>query len=226
MEIKRVKLFQNTVSSQNALREINENNLTHGECLDKLKESLKKTFKKKYCILTSNCFFSIFLSLKALGLNKKRVLIPEVSTCFSFVNAIKASGNIPVFCSVDNEFGNLNVSSIDEIYESKGFDVILSPNHMGMILDTSVLVKYNVPIIEDCAQSFLTSSIKKSTSTVQVFSFYPTKVMNGIDGGAILTDDIELYIKANNLLGYDNQFIDDDVVRYNCKMLNVNAAYL
>ena len=69
MEIKRVKLFQNTVSSQNALREINENNLTHGECLDKLKESLKKTFKKKYCILTSNCFFSIFLSLKALGLN-------------------------------------------------------------------------------------------------------------------------------------------------------------
>ena len=154
------------------------------------------------------------------------MLIPEVSTCFSFVNAIKASGNIPVYCSVDNEFGNLDVNRIDEMFKSKGFDAILSPNHMGMVLNTNVLVKYGVPIIEDCAQSFLTSSIKKSISTIQVFSFYPTKVMNGIDGGAILTDNKELYNLANNLLGYDNQFIDDDVVRYNCKMLNVNAAYL
>ena len=42
MEIKRVKIFHNTVSTQNVLREINRNNLTHGDCLNTLKELLKK----------------------------------------------------------------------------------------------------------------------------------------------------------------------------------------
>ena len=87
------------------------------------------------------------------------------------MNAVKATDNLPVFCDVDLVSGNLDLESVEKTFHEIGFDAILSPNHMGKVLNTKKLEKYNVPIIEDCAQSFLSSTIKKSESTVQVFLF-------------------------------------------------------
>ena len=161
-----------------------------------------------------------------MGLKNKKILLPAVSTCFSFLNAVKATDNLPVFCDVDLVSGNLDLESVEKTFHEIGFDAILSPNHMGKVLNTKKLEKYNVPIIEDCAQSFLSSTIKKSESTVQVFSFYPTKVANGIDGGAILTDNEALHNKLKDIVNYNNQYVNDGIIRYNCKLSNINATFL
>lgn len=226
MYIKRVKILIEPEAKENVVEAINCGELVYGDSLIKLNYELKRIFKKKYCLLTSNGFSSIFLSLKALGLDGKKILIPAISSCFSFVNAIKASGNIPVYCDVEESSGNICILSAKSIFKNKGFDAIVSPNHIGVISCIEKLTEFCVPIIEDCAQSFLSSSEVISNSTFQVFSFYPTKIANGIDGGAILTNDKKKYEILKNILYYDHQYNEDDFIRYNFKMQNINAAFL
>lgn len=226
MQVSRVKVYDNKHSMDMVVSEMQKGNLVYGDNLVSLEEKLKGFFNRKYCVLTSNCFFSIFLSIKAMGLRNKKILIPSVATCFSFFNAIKATGNTPVLCDVDLQSGNLDLNSVAKVYKEQGFDAILSVNHMGKVMPTEELLVYNVPVIEDCAQSFLSSTMHKSKSTVQVFSFYPTKIANGIDGGAILTDDEALFNSISEIVNYNDQYKDDGIVRYNCKLSNINATFL
>lgn len=226
MKINRTKIVSELKSKQNVINAIDNGELAYGDSLNKLEKKLKSIFKKKYCILTSNGFSSIFLSIKALGLENKNILVPAISSCFSFVNAIKASGNIPIFCDVEESSGNICISSAKSIFHKKGFDGIVSPNHIGVISCIDELSQFCVPIIEDCAQSFLSNSEITSSSTFQTFSFFPTKIANGIDGGAILTDEKDHYEVLKDIVYYGHQYNCDGVLRYNFKMLNINAAFL
>lgn len=226
MKINRTKIVNELKSKQNVVNAIDNGELAYGDSLNILEKELKSIFKKKYCVLTSNGFSSVFLSIKALGLENKNILVPAISSCFSFVNAIKASGNIPIFCDVEESSGNICISSAKSIFHKKGFDGIVSPNHIGVISCIDDLSQFSVPIIEDCAQSFLSNSEITSSATFQTFSFFPTKIANGIDGGAILTDDRDHYEVLKDIVYYRHQYSCDDVIRYNFKMQNINAAFL
>jgi dTDP-4-amino-4,6-dideoxygalactose transaminase len=226
MIVSRLKIVNELKSKQNVLTAIDAGELAYGKSLNELEENLKHLFKKKFCVLTSNGFSSIFLSIKALELKNQKILIPAVSSCFCFVNAIKASGNIPIFCDVDKESGNIDFNSAVKIFNNEGFKAIVYPNHNGVICDVKQFKQFSVPIIEDCAQSFLSSSEIISNSTFQVFSFFPTKISNGIDGGAILTDNINFYNHLKDIVYYGHQMSNDDIIRYNFKMQNINSAFL
>jgi dTDP-4-amino-4,6-dideoxygalactose transaminase len=58
-----------------------------------------------------------------------------------------------------------------------------------------------------------------------MLSFYPTKVMNGIDGGAVLTDDPAVHSAVARTVSYADQVVPDGSVRYNLRMNNLNAAF-
>jgi len=226
MIVNRVKIVNELESKQNVLKAIDAGELAYGKSLNELEKNLKHLFKKKFCVLTSNGFSSIFLSIKALKLKNQKILIPAISSCFCFVHAIKASGNIPIFCDVDEQSGNIDYNSAVKIYNKVGYKAIVYPNHNGVICDVKKFEQLSVPIIEDCAQSFLSNTEIKSNSTFQVFSFFPTKISNGIDGGAILTDDINFYNHLKDIVYYGHQVSNDEIIRYNFKMQNINSAFL
>lgn len=226
MIVNRVKIVNEQESRQYVLEAIDAGELAYGKSGNELEKKLKHLFDKKFCVLTSNGFSSIFLSIKALKLTNQKILIPAISSCFCFVQAIKASGNIPIFCDVDEKSGNINYNSAVEIYNKVGYKAIVYPNHSGDVCDAKKFQQLSVPIIEDCAQSFLSNSEIKSNSTFQVFSFFPTKISNGIDGGAILTDDINFYNYLKDIVYYGHQESNDEIIRYNFKMQNINSAFL
>ncbi len=226
MKVERVKIVNEVESKENVLNAIEAGELAYGKSLNELEKKLKVLFEKKFCVLTSSGFASVFLSIKAFGLTNENILIPSISSCFCLVNAIKASGNIPIFCDVDESSGNIDFNSAKKIFNSQGFKAIISPNHNGVIFDTLKLKKFSVPVIEDCAQSFLSSSERISDSLIQIFSFFPTKISNGIDGGAILTDDKNLYNTLKDIVYYGHQILNDNIVRYNFKMQNINSSFL
>lgn len=196
--------------------------LVTGVHCELFKQELSSIFNLKNVTLTANGFSAIFLAIKALGVRKKKVLIPSIATCYAIKKAVLSSDNFPVY--VDSSINSPNIDEEDalKIYKKKGFDIIISPNYFGIQSPIKALKKFNVPIIEDCAQSFLTSSNIKSLSDIKVFSFYPTKIMNAIDGGAILTDNNELTERANASSYYytDNLNIE----QYNFRMPNIHAA--
>ena len=75
-----------------------------GPHLKKLQNVLKNKFDKKYAILTTNGFSSLFLTLKALNLPKKnQVTTASAGTCFAMVNAIKAAGLKPKFVDLEKK---------------------------------------------------------------------------------------------------------------------------
>jgi len=63
---------------------------------------------------------------------------------------------------------------------------------------------------------------------IAIFSFYPTKGIVGIDGGAVACRDTNLYNKIVDIRYYKHQKKYDNRPRYNYKLNNVNAtlAYL
>jgi dTDP-4-amino-4,6-dideoxygalactose transaminase len=220
--IHRIRLHKTNFEKKALLSVYNNQQWVVGNDTKKMEQTLCKLFQKKYCVLTSNGFASLFISIKSLNLKNEYIYLPETSSCFAMVNAIISSGNIPVFLKTSPNTGNICFEKI-KISELKS-KYIIYPNHAGITFDLGFFKKHNYIIIEDCAQSFISSSQKKSDATIQTFSFYPTKTINGIDGGAILTNDVDVLKQAKKLVYYDEQLKFDGGERYNFRLSNIHAA--
>lgn len=202
---------------------IKKNLLVTGPHLELFGEQLKKRYRKKHCVLTANAFSALLLGMLSMKDKKAKVLVPAVSTCFSFVNAILAAGFQPVFCDVDILTSNLDIKAAKKSISKNKIDLVISPNHFGINSPVDVFKELGLPVIEDAAQSVLTNLDEKTNADMLVFSFYPTKILNGIDGGALLTDDEVIYNYAMNHVYYGKQYQFEGQARFNFRMPNLHA---
>lgn len=223
-KIPRFRLNITPDETKSLLNSFRQGELVLGKDLDKFKKNLSKLFNKNYCALTANGFTSILLAILSTNTKGKNILIPAISTCFSFFNAIKASGNYPLFADVELESGNIDYSSASKEYKNKKYDLIISPNYFGIPSKIKKLKSIGVPVIEDCAQSFFTNAKLSSSADLQIFSFYPTKIINAIDGGAVLTDNKIAAQYIEKRIYYADQFKPDAITRYNFRMPNIHAS--
>jgi dTDP-4-amino-4,6-dideoxygalactose transaminase len=225
MDISHFKILS-TPGHKEALEEVfNSGELVVGKHLGLLEERLKHIFKKKHCILSNNGFSALFLSLSAMDKQDLKVLMPAASTCFAIYNAILASGNKVVFADVDEYSGNIFPESAKDIISKQHVDIIISPNYFGIPSDIEDLKSFGIPIIEDSAQSFLTNKDIGCRGDITTFSFYPSKIINGIDGGAILTDDDYWADRIRDIVYYNHQTSASSKARFNYRLPNINAAY-
>ena len=179
----RIKLTQKTIKT--CIDSINNGELAIGDDIDKFEKELSKMFGKKYCISTINGFASIFLVILANKIKEKNILVPAISTCFSFINAIKASGNKPIYTDVEIKTGNMDFSSALKMCSKHNCKLIISPNHFGIPSAIDNLKRSKIPIIEDCAQSFLTCAKSKSSAWGNI-STYPTEI-SALSGTGLIT---------------------------------------
>ncbi len=191
--------------------------LVHGEDLTLLENRLKKEFNRKYAVLTANGFSAIFLTLMALNPKKKEVILPAISTCFSMVNAVKMAGYKITFADVDIDSMSLN--TLEE-----NSSIVLAPNHFGKIASFNQKVERQFTIEDSCQAFFSSKSIKNSTQ-VTILSFYPSKLINGIDGGVILTDNPEIYHRAKSMVYYSEQECFEERGAFNMRLNNINASF-
>jgi perosamine synthetase len=92
----------------------------------------------------------------------------------------------------------------------------------------SLAKKYNVKLIEDCAQAH--GAEWKGTKVGSIgdgaaFSFYPTKNMTTGEGGIVLTNDEAISRQARLIInhGMERRYTHD-IVGYNYRMTNISAA--
>ncbi len=220
--IRRTKIDVIPFKEEEVIDILRHNQFAEGIYSKKFSEDLSFSFQKKYCVLTSNASSALLLSILAIK-KKVKVLVPAASTCFSIPNSVLAAGGTPVFCDLDSATGNLSVEKAKQLFKSKGYDIIISANHFGIPSDIDELRKIGVPVIEDAAQSVLTNLSTGAKGDISVLSFYPTKLLNAIDGGAILTDDESVFKTVSDSVYYDLQSGFDAKVRYNLRLSNVHA---
>jgi dTDP-4-amino-4,6-dideoxygalactose transaminase len=195
--------------------------LARGPHLGQLEERLAALLGKRYAVLTVNGFAALFAALRARKLTPGTpVRTAAAGTCFAMVNAIRAA-------DLTAEFTDLEQDSLSLALPIGAATIAIAPDHFGRIADAARDYRPSPGrfMIEDAAQAFFSRGQVPTKADAVVLSFYPTKWIDGIDGGAVLTDDASLYDEMRRVVSYVDQVEHESAARFNLAMPNLHAAY-
>lgn len=188
----------------------------------------------KYCVGVANGLDAITLGLKAFDFPEKSEIIVPSNTYIATILAIINAGHIPILVEPDLHSYNLDASLIAEKITPKT-KAILTVHLYGQIAQMdeicAVAGKYNLEIIEDCAQAHgatFNGKMAGTFSKIGAYSFYPTKNLGALgDAGVIITSDESLYKKIKALRNYGSEKkYYNKYLGFNSRLDELQAAFL
>ncbi|MDA0986056.1 MAG: DegT/DnrJ/EryC1/StrS family aminotransferase [Bacteroidetes bacterium] len=204
-----------------------------GEGVQKFESEFSKFLGSKFTIGVNSGLDALTFSLKALNLPHNSEVIVPSNTYIATILSILQCHLIPVLVEPNISTYNIDPDKIEEKITSNTKAIIVVHLY-GKSCDMDKIVnisnKYNLPIIEDCAQSHGAKFKKKLTGTfgTGAFSFYPTKNLGALgDGGAVVTDN-EIFASAIKRLrnyGSDKKYYNE-VIGYNSRLDDIQARFL
>jgi aminotransferase EvaB len=177
---------------------------------------------------------AIKIALKGLGIGSGDEVITTSNTAVPTVSAIRETGADVVFVDVQEDTYNLDPSLIEAQITPKT-KAIVAVHLYGHCVDIEEIIslanKYELKVVEDCAQShgaLFKGRRAGSFGHVSAFSFYPTKILGGFgDGGAICTASSELAKKFRKLRFYGmSSSYFSEIEGYNSRLDELHAAIL
>ncbi|MHA1474055.1 MAG: DegT/DnrJ/EryC1/StrS family aminotransferase [Promethearchaeota archaeon] len=209
--------------------------LIEGENTRQFESKFAKFTGAKHAVTVVNGTSALHLALTALGIGPGDEVITTSFTFIASSNAITFNGAIPIFVDIDINTYNIDPEKIREAITEKTkaimpVHIFGNPSNMKEIME--IANEHNLFVIEDCAQAHDARISGKHLGTfgiIGVFSFYGTKNLIGGEGGAIITNDDELYEKIRSLKnhgrnpkgGYDHYQIG-----YNYRITDIVAAIM
>jgi perosamine synthetase len=204
-----------------------------GAVTKEFEEKFAQYIGADYGVATTSGTTALEVALRAIGIGKGDKVL---TTPFSFIastNSIVYTGATPVFCEIDSGTFNITPESIEaKLAMCPDIKALLIVHLFGQACDMdrimSIVKKYNLLLIEDCAQSHGAKWNGKKVGSfgeVAAFSFYPTKNMTTSEGGIVLTSNKEVYNKAKLLINHGMEVrYHHDIIGYNYRMTNLAAA--
>jgi len=164
-----------------------------------LEQKLADFTGSKHCVTVSSGTDSLLIALMALGIGPGDEVITVPYTWISTAEVIALLGAKPVFVDIRPDTWNMDESLLKATITSKT-KAIMPVSIYGQCSDmdaiNAIAKKYNLPVIEDAAQSFgATYKGEKSCnlSTIGSTSFFPSKPLGCYgDAGALFTNDDEV----------------------------------
>ncbi len=158
--------------------------------------------------LTANGHMALELSIQSFDFPANSEVITTPYTFISTTHAIVRNGLQPVFCDVKEVDGTIDESKIEELITPK--TVAILPVHVyGHICNIDVIQdianKYGLKVIYDACHAFgekYRGIGVASFGDVSVFSFHATKVFNTIEGGAVCSNNHDIYERIYNLKNF------------------------
>lgn len=170
--------------------------------LGKEVENFEKEFAAytgaKYCVGLASGLDALWIAFRVLGIGAGDEVIVQGNTYIASVMGITINGATPVFVEPD-EYFNIDASKIEEKITDRTKAILVvhlygQASNMKPVVD--IAKKYNLRLVEDCAQSHGAKFNGQATGTfgdIGCFSFYPSKNLGAFgDAGAIVTDDASL----------------------------------
>lgn len=156
----------------------------------------------KYAIAVGNGTLALDIALEVLGLQPEDEVIVTPRTFIASISSVVNAGAKPVFADIDENSGNISPQTIEAVITDKTRAIICVhlagwPCDMDGIM--ALAEKYNLYVIEDCAQAHGAKYKGRSVGSIGHFgawSFCQDKIMTtGGEGGMVTTNDEALWRK-------------------------------
>ncbi|ADR18424.1 DegT/DnrJ/EryC1/StrS family aminotransferase [Calditerrivibrio nitroreducens] len=215
-------------------KSLNATQFILGPNVKEFEESAAKYLGCKYAIGVASGTDALHLALKAIGIKDGDEVITTPFTFIATAEAIVYCGGKPVFVDVDEETMNIDVNKIESKITDRTKAIIpvhLFGNPCNMDKIKEIANKYNLKIVEDCAQSFGATYRGVKTGNigdVGCFSFFPSKNLGCYgDGGMITTNDENIYKTALALRNHGSYVrYYHEMIGFNSRLDDIQAAIL
>lgn len=205
--------------------------------LGKEVENFEKEFASylgaKHCVGVASGLDALWIAFRILGIGAGDEVIVQGNTYIASVMGITINGATPIFVEPD-EYYNIDASKIEEkiTEKTKAFLVVhLYGQASNMKPVVEICQKYNLRLVEDCAQSHGAKFGGQMTGTfgdIGCFSFYPSKNLGAFgDAGAIVTNDGQIAEDARVFRNYGSERrYYNKVVGTNSRLDEIQAGFL
>ncbi len=173
--------------------------LTCGPEITRLEERLCALTRAKHGVVVSNGTAALHIAALAAGVGPGDEVITTPITFAASANCALYCGARPVFADIDAETYNIDPDSVAEkISDATKAVVAVDFTGQAARLDKLLSICHDkgIVLIEDAAHSIGTRYKGRpvgSVADMTTFSFHPVKTVTGGEGGAVLTDDDQLY---------------------------------
>lgn len=218
--------------------------LVQGPKVKEFEEKWSSFTSTDYSTAVTSCTSALHLSLAALGFGPGDEAIVPAFTWISTANVVEHLGGKVVFCDIDLETFNIDVSEIESKITAQT-KAILPVHLFGLSADIDPILdlarRYNLWVVEDAACGFgakYKGQHVGAFGNTGCFSFHPRKSITTGEGGMITTNDHLLTEKIKKLRDHgaaitDLQrhhgarpylLADHPVAGYNQRMTDLQAA--
>ena len=193
---------------------LNSEWLTQGPKVEEFEHALADYCGSKYAVAVCNGAAALHLANLAVGTDATTNVITTPVTFLATANSVIYSGGHPVFADIVDEYFTLNPEKVNELVKGEiGFKGIIPVHLGGVVCDMESLKQIadenNYWVIEDACHAlggkWLDKNDKMHTvgdcshSDMTIFSFHPVKQITTGEGGAITTNNKDIYKKLLTL---------------------------
>jgi dTDP-4-amino-4,6-dideoxygalactose transaminase len=166
-----------------------------------LEEMIEQRFQTRHALAVSSGTAALITVLSALGIGPGDEVIVPGYTFIASISSVILARAVPVLAEIDDSL-TLDPSDIEHRITHRT-RAIMAVHMLGNPCDLerlqAIAAKHHLHLIEDAAQAFGASYRGRRLGTIGpigMYSFNIFKTINAGDGGMVVTDDDELYIRA------------------------------
>ncbi len=213
---------------------INNGTYILGEELQSFENEYAIYCQSKYAVGVGNGLDALYLILKGWDIGPGDEVIVPSNTFIASWLAVSHTGATPVPVEPNAKTYNIEPRNIQALITSRT-RAIMAVHLYGKPCELDEIKKIadknNIKVIEDAAQAhgakYKNTPIGCSNDAV-AWSFYPGKNLGALgDGGAITTNDQNLYVKLQKLRNYGSLTkYNHEIIGFNSRLDELQAAFL
>lgn len=180
--------------------------ISSGPKCSELEELIVNKFEAKRALAVTNCTAALHLAVLATGIGPgDEVIVPSL-TFVATVNTVMYAKGIPVFCDIKSaDYPVIDENKIEKLITDKTKAIVVMhyggfPCEMDRIMD--IAGTHKLKVIEDACHGPLSEYKGKKLGTIGdigCFSFFSNKNISTGEGGALVTNNEEIYQKTKLL---------------------------
>lgn len=207
--------------------------VSQGKYIKQFEDEFSRYSGCKYGITTCNCTVALHLAGIALDLSERDEVLVSASTNMASAFSMYYCGAIPVPVDIEKDTWQMNTDLIESKITERT-KAIMAVHLFGHPVDMDPLMniaeKYNLKVIEDCAEAHGAEYKGKKVGSfgdISCFSFYANKIITCGEGGMVVTNSVSLAEKVrdygNFCYGKEKKFMHEGI-GYNYRLSNMSAA--